>query len=482
MKLSELLTQLDVVEHAGCLDVEVVHVTRDSRAVREGSVFVAIRGATVDGHSYVPALTTATAVVVDRADVEVPDGVACIVVPDTRAALGPVAAAVAGHPSRQMAVVGVTGTNGKTTVTTLVAQTLSALGRSAGRIGTTGTEIAGKDLSSSLTTPEAPQLQDWLVQMVDAGCTVAAMEVSSIGLTQRRVDGTRFAIGVFTHFGRDHLDFHGTMEAYAAAKARLFQELLREPGGVPRALVFADDPAWVSMDPPSDRWTYGFDEGRDVQITAWESSREGLTVTMQTPQGEATVRSPMLGRHNAANLAAAVGIGLLLGEALEPWCRALQTAMGAPGRMERVPHDDVLVLVDYAHTPDAIEAAVKALAPVTPGRLWVVFGCGGDRDRQKRPEMGRAALSADRVVVTSDNPRSEDPEAIIADILAGIDDMGTVQVESDRRAAIHLAIRGAAPGDTVLLAGKGHERTQTLGDRVIDLDDRAVARDALEAR
>jgi UDP-N-acetylmuramoyl-L-alanyl-D-glutamate--2,6-diaminopimelate ligase len=480
MLLHELLKQLDVVDCVGRLDVPVSHVTRDSREVGDGSVFVAIRGARVDGHAFVPQLDAA-AVVVER-DVAVRPGVTCVRVADTHRALGPLAAGLHGVPSRELPVVGVTGTNGKTTVTTLASQALGALGHPTGHIGTTGIEIAGIAQPSAFTTPEAPQLQALLAEMRDARCHAALMEVSSIGLDLHRVDGTAFHAAVFTHLGRDHLDFHGTQEAYAAAKARLFQELLRPAGGLPRALVYADDPAWASMRPPADRWTYGFERGRDLHIRGWASTRAGLELEVHTPMGVARIQSPLVGRYNAANLTAALGIGLLLDVDVEDMAWALGHASGAPGRMERVVNDEELLLVvDYAHTPDALTSAIEALRPLTDGRLWVVFGCGGDRDVAKRPEMGRAALSADAVVVTSDNPRSEDPEAIVRDIVAGIDDDPGVHVEVDRRRAIFHAIRWSAPGDTVLIAGKGHERTQTIGDQVLAFDDRDVAREALES-
>ncbi len=479
MRLSDLLPELDVVEIRGESRSELRRVTRDSRQVGADAVFVAIEGGRIDGHDLVAGLHNVGAVVIAR-QVEAPKGVPVVRVHDTRLALAQLAAALEGHPSRAVPVVGVTGTNGKTTVTTLIAQVAARLERPAGRIGTTGVTVAGRELPSQLTTPEAPVLQSWFARMRREGCEVIAMEVSSIGLVQRRVDGTRFHTTVFTNLGHNHPEFHGTLEAYRQAKARLFGELLRPPGGPPRALLFGDDPSWRQMGAPEDHWTYGFGE-HDLAIRDWSSSTAGTRLTLLTPAGEIGLESPLVGRFNAENLAATVGVGLTLGWPLEDLADALRHVSGAPGRMQRVdnPHG-LLVLVDYAHTPAALKLAIDAVRPVTSGKIWVVFGCGGDRDRTKRPKMGRAALSADMVVVTSDNPRSEDPLAIIHDITAAI--AAEAHVEPDRGLAIRFAVAEAQPGDTILIAGKGHESTQTVGDEARPFDDVAVAAAALEAR
>jgi UDP-N-acetylmuramoyl-L-alanyl-D-glutamate--2,6-diaminopimelate ligase len=367
-----------------------------------------------------------------------------------------------------------------------VSGALAALGRRAGHIGTAGNALDGVVEKASFTTPEAPELQGLLRRWVDGGAEAVAMEVSSIGLAQRRVDGCRFHAACFTNLTQDHLDFHGTMEAYRQAKARLFAELLRAPGGAPRAVLCADDPAHEAMSAPSDRWTYGFDPSADWRVDDASLTPEGASLSMSTPMGPLTLHSPMLGRHNAQNLAAAAALLATLGLPLEAVARGLQAVDGVPGRLERVvdPTGERLVVVDYAHSPDALDHALRTVgALLSPGgRLWVVFGCGGDRDKGKRPQMGAVAeRSGARVVLTSDNPRSEDPLDILADIRAGMAAPPEC-TEPDRRAAIRYAIAHAGPGDAVLVAGKGHETTQVVNGVEHPFDDRRVAADALEGR
>ncbi len=475
-----LLGSLDSAS-APSVDVDVVRVTRDSRGVAAGDVFVAIPGTQRDGHAFVAGLPPGAVAVVER-PTDAPPGVIVVVVADAKAALSRLSAAVVGFPARDLSVVGITGTNGKTTTSTLVTTALEKLGRTVARMGTTGTRLAGQDLPGMLTTPEAPELHGVFAQLRDLGGRVAVMEVSSIGLIQHRVDDVPFALAVFTNLTRDHLDFHGSMKAYAEAKATLFTHRLRDPGGLPRALLQGDDGTWRQMRPPTDRWLYGFDAGSDVRITSWIPRADGATLCVETPLGSAVIDTPLLGRHNAYNLAAALAIGAMTGEVPQSMADALRGVVGAPGRLEPVPNaTGVAVLVDYAHTPDALSAVLASVRASTKGKVWVVFGCGGDRDRGKRHEMGRAALAADRVIVTSDNPRSEDPNAILADILEGIP-QGSAVVEVDRATAIHLAIREASPGDVVLLAGKGHEDYQEIAGVKHPFDDRRVAAEALAAR
>jgi UDP-N-acetylmuramyl-tripeptide synthetase len=479
MRLDALLADLPGAVVTGPLDRPVSAVTRDSRRAGPDAVFVAIAGATVDGHALAEGLDCA-AVVVER-DVRARPGVTVVRVPSTRAALAPLAAALHGHPGRRLPVVGVTGTNGKTTVTTLVEQAFAAGGVPVGRIGTTGITIAGAVSPAAFTTPEAPELQAVLAEMVAKGCRAAVMEVSSIGLAQRRVDGIPFAVAAFTNFTQDHLDFHGTMEAYREAKARLFRELLRPPGGLPRALLCRDDPAWTAMDAPADRWTYGVGapvSDRDVALRV--ASGDGATTLLDghTPLGACTLATGLVGRHNVANLAGALGILLLLGVPLPDAAVWLSAAKGAPGRLERVPDPagGRMVLVDYAHSDDALANVLPAARALTAGTVTVVFGCGGDRDKGKRPKMGAVAEAlADRVVVTTDNPRSEDPAAIAGEILAGLTSPGRALVELDRERAIGLALAGAGPGDVVLVAGKGHETYQEAHGVRRPFDDREVA-------
>jgi UDP-N-acetylmuramoyl-L-alanyl-D-glutamate--2,6-diaminopimelate ligase len=480
MRLEALLVQLPEARVTGDTSVEVHHITRDSREVRADSLFVAVRGARVDGHDFVGA-TRAAAVVVER-PVEAPQGVTVVEVPNAKMALGVLAATLAGNPSERVPVVGVTGTNGKTTVTTLVEGALIATGRAAARAGTTGWFIGGTRRPSELTTPEAPGLQSFLADAADAGCAAVALEVSSIGLDQHRVTGTRFHTAVLTNLRRDHLDYHGTVDAYIEAKARLFDDLLRPAGGPPRVLLCGEEPQRGRMSAPSDCWTYGFGDD-DITLTQFTQGGRGMVLSLQTPKGTARLSSSLVGRYNALNLAAALGVLLTLGLDPQEAADGLAAVPGVPGRLETVPNaEGLVVLVDYAHTADALEAALSAVRGVVEGRVWVVFGCGGDRDPGKRPEMGRVAEAlSDEVVVTSDNPRSEDPRQIVDAILAGMS-AAPSHVEVDRRAAIHWTIDAASPGDAVLVAGKGHETYQDIAGTRIAFDDRIVAAEALAQR
>jgi UDP-N-acetylmuramoyl-L-alanyl-D-glutamate--2,6-diaminopimelate ligase len=478
MRLDALLADLPSAAVDGPTDRVVHGITRDSRRVRPDSVFVAVAGAAVDGHAFAPELDCA-AVVVER-EVVVRPGVTRILVPSTKAALAVLAAAFAGHPGRRLPVVGVTGTNGKTTITTLLEQAFEAGGVPTGRVGTTGITVAGAAYPASFTTPEAPELQSVLAEMVARGCRAALMEVSSIGLAQHRVDGIPFAVAVFTNLTQDHLDFHGTMDAYRDAKARLFRELLRPAGGPPRALLCRDDPSWAALGAPDDHWTYGLGppvSERDVSVEVVGSDGLSTTLAATTPRGPCVLRTALVGRHNAANLAAALGVLLLLGESPGDAARWLSSAKGAPGRLERVPDPGGrVVLVDYAHSDDALANVLPAVRELTRGAVTVVFGCGGDRDRGKRPKMAAVAEAlADRVVITTDNPRTEDPEAIARDILAGLSSPERAVVELDRERAIGVALSSSGPGDVVLLAGKGHETYQEVHGVRRPFDDREVA-------
>lgn len=448
----------------GSEDVTVSDVVIDSREVTSGSVFCCLRGGTADGHSFAAAAVDAGAValVVDHELPDVPPHVTQVVVDDVRPAVGPLAATAAGHPARRLLMVGVTGTNGKTTTTAMLAAILRASGRRVGVIGT---------LSGARTTPEAPELQRRLAAFVAEGVDTVVMEVSSHALLMHRVHGCRFAAAVFTNLSRDHLDLHGTMEQYFAAKARLFDPQLSE-----RGIACVDDThgqLLVDASPiPMQGWS--IDDAVDRVVTPTRVAATWRGVRLDVPLGGGFNLSNALG---AATCAAALGVGI------EHVVAGLAALDVVPGRMESVPNDrGVDVIVDYAHTPDGLRAALAAARPAPGARLAVVFGCGGDRDREKRPEMGQiAAGGADLVVVTSDNPRSEDPRAIIDAILGGIptDYRAHVLSEPDRRRAIETAVQWAAPGDVVLIAGKGHETTQTIGSSVLPFDDRAVAHEVL---
>lgn len=481
VSLQTLIEHLAVISVRGPLHRLVDHVTRDSRDVGPRSLFVAIPGAKIDGHDFVGALD-AGAVIVER-EVEAKPGTTVIRVPSSKRALALLAAALHGHPGRTLQIVGITGTNGKTTTATVIDEALRSLGVKVGRIGTTGNFVDGVARPTSFTTPEAPEVQALLAEMRDAGCTVVAMEVTSIGLAQSRVDGIPFAVGVFTNLTRDHLDFHGTMDHYRESKARLFRELLRPAGGAPRAIVWGDDPAHTTIGAPSDTWTYGFGEGCDLRITELQLDVAGTVMSLRTPDGELQLRSPLVGRHNALNLTAAFGVLRCLGWESDVAAAAIGRVRGVPGRLERVADPSGrLVLVDYAHTDDALANVLPTVRELVRGDLWVVFGCGGDRDRGKRPKMGALARRlADRVVVTSDNPRSEDPRVIADEVLEGIADRAGVHVELDREAAIRWVLARAGPADGVLIAGKGHETTQEIAGEKRPFDDREIARSAIRA-
>ncbi len=453
-------------------DVDVAGVTHRTEAVRPGSLFCCVPGSRVDGHDLAADVVAAgaAALLVERVlPVDVPQ----LVVPSVRAAMGPVAARYWGDPSRAMDVIGITGTNGKTTTVAILRSLLEAAGRHCEVVGTL-TSVPGWPP----TTPDAPELQAQLAAWRDAGVEAVAMEVSSHALAMGRVDGTWFAATGFTTLGHDHLDLHGDIQSYFEAKASLFR-----PDRTDRAAIRADDEWGARLLARVEATTvevrpYRLDDALDLTPTA-----AGSRFTLQgTP-----VELPLPGRHNVANALCAAAIADWLGVSSEAIARGLAAVPSVAGRFERVDEGQSFTLaVDYAHTPDALQTVLDAArerADTGGGRVLVVFGCGGDKDRAKRPEMGRiAAASADVVVVTNDNPRSEDPAAIAEEILAGIPDGGLradVRTVLDRAEAIHHAAREARDHDVVVIAGKGHETTQTFADRVVEFDDRVVAAAAL---
>jgi len=454
----------------------VADVVVDHREVIAGSVFCCVPGATADGHDFAAAAVDAgaAALMVERwLDVDV----AQVRVASVRAAMGSVSAAVYGRPAEALTTAGVTGTNGKTTSTYLLESVFETAGMTSGLIGTTGARIAGRPSPLAHTTPEAPDLQRLFASMRDAGVSAVAMEVSSHALAQHRVDGIVFDVATFTNLSQDHLDYHPSMEAYFEAKARLFTPALARAG-----VVNVDDRwgrrlAELAEVPVT---TYALDTEADVRATEVRSDVRGVSFRCEG----ILVRSTLRGRFNVTNclgvLAAARSLGIDPARAAE----GIERAPMVPGRMEPIDEgQDFLVVVDYAHTPDSILGVLRASRPLAAGRVIVVFGCGGDRDRAKRPEMGRAATSlADHTIITSDNPRSEDPLAIIREIERGAADGGGAYViEPDRRAAIGLAIDQARPGDVVVIAGKGHETVQELAGGSLPFDDRDVARAALRS-
>ncbi len=456
--------------------VRVTGVEYRSDQVRPGSVFFCVPGTRVDGHDYAAAAVAAGAVaVVGERELALPEGVAQVVVPSVREAMGPVSAAFYGRPADHMTVVGITGTNGKTTTTYLLESVFRAAGLVPGVVGTTGVRIDGEPEPFPRTTPEAPDLHRLLARMRERGVRVVAMEVSSHGLHQHRVGGVRYACAVLPNLPQDHLDYHGSLAEYFRAKAMLFT-----PQMAKRAAVNLDSPAGARLlDTGVPTVTYGLAEGADVRAEEVHTDASGLSFRV----GTLAVRSRLRGRFNVSNCLAALAAARSVGIDEAAAAEGIGAVAGVPGRLEPVEAgQDFLVLVDYAHTPDSLENVLRAARPLARGRVIVVFGCGGDRDRGKRPLMGRVATTlADLTVVTSDNPRSEDPLAIVAEIEAGArGGRGRYLVEPDRREAIRLALTEAGAGDVVVIAGKGHETGQEFaGGRVVPFDDRVVAAEEL---
>ncbi|NOZ20298.1 MAG: UDP-N-acetylmuramoyl-L-alanyl-D-glutamate--2,6-diaminopimelate ligase [Planctomycetes bacterium] len=482
MKLLELKEVLNGAQVHNSPEVDIKGITSDSRRVEKGSMFVAIRGTVENGHKYIPdAIRNGAAAILAEEDVEVPESVCRITVPDTRRAIGVLGCRFYGDPSAEMTIVGVTGTNGKTTTTHLVKSILDASGRETGLIGTVGYRIGRRNVPATMTTPDAVDTQALLAQMLAEKIRHAAIEVSSHALAQFRTDQVKIACGVFTNLTQDHLDYHRTMEKYLAVKARLFEGLREEAS----AVLNADDPACSTLASATKARVikYGIKEPADLTADILDISIEGATLDLSTPDGVIRVESKLLGAHNVSNILAAAGAAYAIGVPLPYIKVGVEALPYVPGRLEPAPcGQNFIVLVDYAHTPDALESVLRTVRQLTDRRVIVVFGCGGNRDRTKRPIMGRAAETmADLCWVTSDNPRTEKPEAIIEDILAGMERRESHHIQPDRAAAIAEAIATAQEGDVVLIAGKGHERYQIFADRVVPFDDKEQARKAIEA-
>ena len=480
LSLPELVAALrreDLVVTAPAEAPPIAGLTTDSRTAGPGELYIAVRGSQTDGHRFVrDAVHRGAAAIV----VETPQGLPLpeVVVRDGRAAALALARAWYGDPARSLRLIGITGTNGKTTSTGLVRHLLNGNGTAAS-IGTLGafdgSGSAVPSTAGSLTTPGAIDLQATLAALRDRATDYVAMETSSHSLDQGRLDGLTFAAAVYTNLTRDHLDYHGTMEAYLTAKLRLSTYLSLD--GV--EIVNQDDEAWRALPARAARITFGTAPDADVRASELHLDAGGSSFRLTTPWGGADVRLPLLGDFNVSNGLAAAATALALGRPLEEVVARLAAAPQVPGRMERIGDRPCVILRDYAHTPDALERALATLRPLTSGRLIVVFGCGGDRDRGKRPIMGRvAAERADLAVVSSDNPRTEDPEAIIDDIVAGMGTAAHIRL-ADRRAAIARALQEARPGDTLLLAGKGHETYQVIGTEKLPFDERDVVADVL---
>ena len=494
MDLRSLLasTPLQVLQpQHPALDQPITGLQTDSRRCQPGDLFLGMPGTQVDGGRFWPeaiangavAAIVSSAALAQRPLSANPD--ACLVLSDQMpVSAGAIAATFYNQPAQNLKLVGVTGTNGKTTTTHLVEHFLAAAGTPTALLGTLYNRWPGYSETAQHTTPFATDLQAQLATAVAADCQAAVMEVSSHALDQGRVNGCGFDVAIFTNLTQDHLDYHGTMEAYFAAKAKLFAPPYRRG----RAVLNADDTygqRLIASTPSDQRLTYSVASEADFSTADLQYEPTGVQGLLKTPDGAFPFRSPLVGQFNLSNLLGAIAAGWELGIAIPTMLAALPDFAGVPGRMERVSvaESDLTVIVDYAHTPDSLENLLKAARPFIQGEMICVFGCGGDRDRTKRPLMGEiAARLADRVVVTSDNPRTEDPRQILADVVAGIPAEIAVTVEADRAAAIRQAILSAKPGDGVLLAGKGHEDYQILGTTKIHFDDREQARLALAER
>jgi UDP-N-acetylmuramoyl-L-alanyl-D-glutamate--2,6-diaminopimelate ligase len=501
-RLHPLLRQVGLAVPPGLSNANVTSVSCDSRRVGPGTVFVGLPGVQVDGGIFWPQALEAGAVlaVIGRAAAEAcppADDDPVLVVADPVARWGGLLAAEFWQqPSQRFHLIGVTGTNGKTTTTHLIEHLAASCGMSSALFGTLVNRWPGHSVTAHHTTAFADVLQGQLAQAVEAGAQLGAMEVSSHALDQQRVSGCRFAGAVFTNLTQDHLDYHPSMEAYFEAKASLFSAAFLElKPDQATAVVNLDDP-WgqqLAQRLGGHCWRCSLEEGSgaELRMEQLQFSADGVSGVLVSPMGSGAFRSPLLGRFNLMNQLQAVGVLLQQGLPLAQLLESLASFRGVPGRMERVTVGRVeccegslpAVLVDYAHTPDGLESALKACRPFARGQLICVFGCGGDRDRTKRPKMGAiAARLADQVVLTSDNPRTEDPQQILNDVLAGLPEGASVMVEADRAKAIATAITVAAGNDLVLIAGKGHEDYQILGQKRIHFDDREEAEKALRAR
>jgi UDP-N-acetylmuramoyl-L-alanyl-D-glutamate--2,6-diaminopimelate ligase len=511
MQLKELVALEEVAEAAGNLDQEVSGLTYDSRTANAGQVFFAIPGEKADGHDFIDAAVKrgASTLVYSRAG-DWPQIAASVRVKDVRRALGIWAAHFYRRPSQSLKLVGVTGTNGKTTLTYLVESMLEAAGLSPGVIGTINYRYAGREIPSHHTTPESLDLQQMLAAMVGAGVKSATIEVSSHALAQERVRGLDFDVGVFTNLSRDHLDYHRDMDDYFSAKSRLFTVYLAASSKTNKAaVIYGEDARGATLAAMArahglDVWLYGEGSIWDVHPLTAEMDVFGCRGKIAAKGRTVEFESALIGSANLQNILGAVGVSCALGleaDAIGAGIRQLKTV---PGRVEKVENQlGITILVDYAHTPDALEKVLGTVRPLTRGKVITVFGCGGDRDRGKRPLMGEiAARLSDLVVVTSDNPRTEEASAILGEIEAGVQQTGLKKfpvsgfafrpgefdlergyfMEADRRMAIRAALHWAVPGDVVLIAGKGHEDYQILGTEKIHFDDREVAREELAAR
>jgi UDP-N-acetylmuramyl-tripeptide synthetase len=470
------------------MDLDITDISYHSHQVREGTLFVAISGAKQDGHRFIEESIRrgARAVIVEQVPphhVDIP----LLHVKDSRKALAQVSAVFFDNPSSEITLVGITGTNGKTTTSYLIESIIKAAGKSVGVIGTINYRLRGKEQPAPTTTPQSYDLQHLLREMVAEGAEFVVMEVSSHALDQERVRGCHFDVGVFINITPEHFDYHKDMDRYFAAKKRFFYEILPESVKDPWAIINLDDPLASDLQkglPPMRQLTYGLEQGA-VHVHRSHLSFKGIEATLSTPSGTLEIRAPLIGAYNLSNIMAGTAVGICLGIPREAIIQGIQGLPLVPGRMERIGEGNPWVLVDYAHTPDALEKAIKEVKRLATGRVVVVFGCGGDRDKTKRAPMGRIAVQgSDVAVITSDNPRTEDPLRIIEEIEKGAKEVSPPRylVLPDRREAIKQAIAMAKGPDCVLIAGKGHETYQIIGEQRLPFDDRDEARKALKER
>jgi UDP-N-acetylmuramoyl-L-alanyl-D-glutamate--2,6-diaminopimelate ligase len=489
MQLAALIRSLEVKEVRGAMDLDIRDITYNSRLVKEGDLFVALKGEKLDGHDFIRESISrgARAVICEQFPPIVAD-IPLIAVQDSHRALALVSAAFFNHPSREMTLVGITGTSGKTTTAYLIESIMKAAGKAVGVIGTINYRLNGKVRPAPTTTPQSYDLQQLLREMVSAGVANAVMEVSSHALDQERVRGCHFDAAVFTNISPEHLDYHEDMDTYFAAKKRLFCELLPESGKTPWAIFNIDDPLVKDLagELAARRiLTYGMKQG-DIRVLESNLSLQGTQATLATSSGQLAVESTLIGEYNLSNIMAATAVGIALNCPAEAICRGIDDLSLVPGRMEQVGDGRPWVLVDYAHKPEALEKSLREIKRLAEKRVVVVFGCGGDRDRSKRAPMGRIGVQwSDLAVITSDNPRTEDPLQIIAEIEKGAKEVSPPRdylVIPDRREAIRKAIAMAGDEDCVLITGKGHEDYQIIGEQRFPFDDRREALSALGAR
>ncbi|MBN1436889.1 MAG: UDP-N-acetylmuramoyl-L-alanyl-D-glutamate--2,6-diaminopimelate ligase [Sedimentisphaerales bacterium] len=488
MDLSDLVASLSTFSRDSDVCHAAPNVCQDSRTVKPGDIFVAVPGTNVDGHDFVnDAVSRGAATVVAQKSLTVPEDVRLVIVDDSASALGILSQAANGSPARQLTLLGVTGTNGKTTVAYLTHAILNSSNFPAGMIGTVAYDTGnGQKIAADNTTPDAPRLAQMMADMRRCGQKAVVMECSSHGLDQRRTAGLSFNAAAFTNLTGDHLDYHRTRQAYLDAKAKLFESLTTDAV----AVLNFDDPvaAILAQRTQAKTWRYGVDctdESVEIRAQIKAMGLWGCDLRLEVMGESADLRLALPGRHNVSNLLAAVGLAHAVGIPLRNIVAAAQAFHGVPGRLERVDAgQDFTVLVDYAHTDDALANVLQALSDLQPRRIILVFGCGGDRDRSKRPRMARVAQQfATEIIVTNDNPRTEQPQQIFEDIYAGFDlssQHNAIHQIPDRRSAIAHAVEMAQPGDAVLIAGKGHEDYQLVGDRRLEFDDRVVARQLLQ--